>query len=174
MSSFFTIIGAITLGDDLVQQWLTSLVMSFLTGVFLTQPIQVALTTFFFVAIFRSPKEDELATREINRGVKKRQQLKRRDSNGEDVLVYEKDEPLVDIELDEMRQKRLKDLKVERFLKKIVWHALFSWLIYIVIYANQDTQAAFVYQSKLKANLINYKFNLNTSTTFDDVKINII
>ena len=166
VASFFIIIQGITLGDDLVQQWLTSLVMSFVTGVFLTQPAQVALTTFFFVAIFRSSKEDD--TGEINTGVQKRKQLKRRGSDGEDVLVNDKDAPLVNVELEEMRLKRQKELKVENILKKIVWHALFLWLVYVISYSNRDINA-YVYHTNLQVNLIEYRFDPIQSTVFDDV-----
>ena len=40
-SLFFIIVKGITFGDDKVRKWLTSLVISFLTSIFLTQPLQV-------------------------------------------------------------------------------------------------------------------------------------
>jgi polycystin 1L2 len=41
VSLFFIIVQGITFGDDKVSKWLTSLVISFLTSIFLTQPLQV-------------------------------------------------------------------------------------------------------------------------------------
>jgi len=38
---FFIIVQGITFGDDKVSKWLTSLLISFLTSIFLTQPLQV-------------------------------------------------------------------------------------------------------------------------------------
>jgi hypothetical protein len=47
VSLFFIIVQGITFGDDKVSKWLTSLVISFLTSIFLTQPIQVFLGSIF-------------------------------------------------------------------------------------------------------------------------------
>jgi hypothetical protein len=45
VSLFFIIVQGITFGDDKVSKWLTSLLISFLTSIFLTQPLQVFLST---------------------------------------------------------------------------------------------------------------------------------
>lgn len=50
--SFFIIVQGVQFGDEKVGKWLTSLVMSFVTGVFLTQPAQVALTTVLNFKLF--------------------------------------------------------------------------------------------------------------------------
>ena len=54
VSLFFVIIKGLTLGNEKVTKWLTSLIISFFSSMLLTQPIQIALLTFVFVAIFRS------------------------------------------------------------------------------------------------------------------------
>ena len=41
VSLFFTIVKGIEFGDEKVQKWLTSLLISFFTSLLLTQPIQV-------------------------------------------------------------------------------------------------------------------------------------
>ena len=41
ISLFFTAIKGIALGDEMVSKWLTSLLTSFVSSVFLTQPVQV-------------------------------------------------------------------------------------------------------------------------------------
>ncbi len=164
--SFFIIVQGVQFGDEKVGKWLTSLVMSFVTGVFLTQPAQVALTTFFFVAIFRSSKEDEQS--EVNGSVssKKKNTAKRRNSANDEVM-QENSSPLVDAELDELREKRMKELKIENIIKKCIWHSAFLWLIYVVSYSNRDINA-YSYQSAIKATFLQTPVN-KESVLFSDV-----
>lgn len=56
---FFIIVKGISFGDDLCRKWLTSFVISVLTSVCLTQPIQVILLSIFFVLVFRKSNEDK-------------------------------------------------------------------------------------------------------------------
>jgi len=49
VSLFFVIIKGIEFGDDKVQKWLTSLIVSFFSSILLTQPLKVALVTFFWL-----------------------------------------------------------------------------------------------------------------------------
>ena len=50
---FFIIVKGIEFGNEKVEKWLTSLLISILTSIFLTQPIQVICAALFFVLIFR-------------------------------------------------------------------------------------------------------------------------
>ena len=43
VSIFFIIVKGIEFGNDKVQKWLATILMSFLTSVFLTQPLQVRI-----------------------------------------------------------------------------------------------------------------------------------
>ena len=49
VSLFFIVIKGISLGDQKVAQWLTSLLSSFISSVLLTQPIQVFRQRFFYL-----------------------------------------------------------------------------------------------------------------------------
>ena len=51
--SFFILVKGIEFGNDKVEKWLTSLVVSFLASVFLTQPVKTVLMAFFFVTLCR-------------------------------------------------------------------------------------------------------------------------
>ena len=64
VSVFFIIIKGILFGDDKVTKWLTSFVISIFTSFLITQPIQVALVSMFFVFIFT--KADEMTTPDPN------------------------------------------------------------------------------------------------------------
>ena len=61
VSLFFIIIKGISLGDEKVAKWLTSLVSSFISSVLLTQPIQAFIISFVLVTIFRQSDEDKTA-----------------------------------------------------------------------------------------------------------------
>jgi hypothetical protein len=57
VSIFFIIIKGITFGNEKCAKWLTSIVVSLFTSVFLTQPIQVMLLSTFLVLIFRKSND---------------------------------------------------------------------------------------------------------------------
>ncbi len=59
ISLIFIIFRGITFGDEKVTKWITSLLVSFLTSLFLTQPLQVILIAFFFVLVFRKYDDDK-------------------------------------------------------------------------------------------------------------------
>ena len=59
VSIFFILIKGIEFGDAKVAKWLTSLLISFLTSVLLTQPVQVLLVSAFLVFIASDQQLDD-------------------------------------------------------------------------------------------------------------------
>lgn len=59
VSIFFIIVKGISFGDSLCRQWLTSFLISVVTSVLLTQPIQVALLSIFFILLFRKANDEQ-------------------------------------------------------------------------------------------------------------------
>jgi hypothetical protein len=59
VSIFFIIVKGIEFGDEKVSKWITSLLISFLSSVLLTQPIQALLFTFVFVMLLRKYDESK-------------------------------------------------------------------------------------------------------------------
>jgi len=49
VSLFFVIVKGIEFGDEIVQKWLTSLLISFFTSLLLTQPLQVTFFNHFLL-----------------------------------------------------------------------------------------------------------------------------
>ena len=45
------------LGDDKVKKWITSLLISFLSSILLTNPVKAAIVSFVLVTIFRSSND---------------------------------------------------------------------------------------------------------------------
>lgn len=54
ISLFFIISQSIMLGDDKVKKWITSLFISFVSSILLTNPVKAAIVSFVLVTILRS------------------------------------------------------------------------------------------------------------------------
>jgi hypothetical protein len=59
ISIFFILIKGIEFGEIKAKKWLTSLLVSFLASVFITQPLKVVLVASFCILLFRSSKDDQ-------------------------------------------------------------------------------------------------------------------
>ncbi|CAF0880040.1 unnamed protein product, partial [Brachionus calyciflorus] len=134
VSVFFIIVKSVSFGDEKVQKWLTSLVVSVLASVLLTQPIQVALVAFFFVVIFKS--SDDKKTEMVSYGKNKSKNYSKSDivSNESD----SKNPSLKEQDHDIIRQKKIKEKKILRIFMNIIFQALFLSILYIVAYSNRD------------------------------------
>ncbi len=68
-------------------------------------------------------------------------------------MIIEENQPVEDAELEELREKRKKENKIDSLLKKIVWHVMILWLIFAISYSNRDINAN-SYKKSLKALMI--------------------
>jgi hypothetical protein len=57
VSLFFVVIKGIEFGNEKVAKWLSSVTVSFLASMLLTQPLQLALVSLFFVALCRKTRQ---------------------------------------------------------------------------------------------------------------------
>jgi hypothetical protein len=170
---FFICAQGITFGNEKVEKWLTSFLTSVLSSVFLTQPIQVALTTFFFVSIFRKNTEfnkDTIQKKKIDQSDNVNEQITQNLNvkyfRNEDTLL-----PQSSGDMKEIRLERLKERKLKEVLKKAIMHSIFLMVLYATAFSNRNLNC-FKYQSVLnnqitKANtqsfsidLVNYFFFL--------------
>jgi hypothetical protein len=146
---FFIIMQGISFGDDKCTKWLTSIMVSFVTSILLTQPIQVALVALFFVTIFR--KSDE------------KNDLEADEDDGKELNKWKRPEYLTDLNgvlknniIDDYTQESLKELKKEqakrnrsrKLIKEIIFNAMFLWILFVVAYSTKDR------------NSFNYKNNI--------------
>ncbi|CAF0973552.1 unnamed protein product, partial [Brachionus calyciflorus] len=156
VSLFFTVIKGIEFGDEKVKKWLSSLAISFLTSIFLTQPIQVLLVALFFVLICR--KYDESQDSQTDS-----------DDNGEslnDMYTYSKfkyssDEKIEKFgmssdaqilkasELQAAREQRLREVKIWDAVREIVIYFIFLCVLFTVCYTNNGT-TSYGYQAMIK------------------------
>lgn len=59
VSLFFIIVKGIEFGNEKVEKWVTSLFLSFLMSIFLTQPVKMIFLTFLLVVLFKSFNDEE-------------------------------------------------------------------------------------------------------------------
>ena len=164
-SIVFIIFQGITFGDEKVQKWLTSLLVSFLASIFLTQPIQVSFFAFMLVMIFKSSTID-------NENIQTSHESSVQDdtiNNSEFMDInYERnyDEPLNGKELEAIRSRNKKEAQIKRNITRICVNLIFLLVIYFVSYTNRDLNS-FKYQHMLK-NLVLYR--KTTDTSYNQVK----
>ncbi len=160
VSIFFIIMQGISFGDDKCTKWLTSIMISFITSILLTQPIQVALVALFFVTIFR--KSDE------------KNELEADEDDGKELNKWKRPDYLTDFNaqnnnalIDDYSQEALKELKKEQIkrnrskqlIRELIFNAMFLWILFVVSYSNKDI------------NSFNYKRAIeNTFKTYDAVR----
>ena len=166
VSIVFIIFQGISFGDEKVGKWLTSLAVSFLTSVFLTQPLHVTAIAVLLAMIFKKPIDDntkDLIYHETNReSIQKSEQLEMGVYNGS--FGYQ---PMSEEELEMKRKERLKELKIQKIIKDVCVHSLFLLVLYFASYSNRDPNSYF-YQDALKRSLIQQKSLY--SPTFKEVK----
>jgi hypothetical protein len=138
----------ISFGNEKVQKWITSVLVSVVSSVFLTQPIQVALTAIFFVSVFRK------ATEFYQDKVKDKSELQ---NSEKDDFESSYDESFRfgprtvgnTANFDYMRRQRLKERKLKEILKKLFLHSMFLWVLFVTAFSNRELNC-FKYQNSLK------------------------
>ena len=155
VSLFMVYIKGLILGNAEVTKWVTSLVVSLFSGIFITQPIQVAVIAFIFVLIFRKPgdERDDLAENYCDERLAELQVkgATNKLGKGEDLANTEAFKRLTFKEkkdLTEIRHKRMIEKKMYRAVAEIIIFAIFLFFVAIVSMQNQN-QNSFKYQTAL-------------------------
>ena len=164
------IIKGIEFGDEKVTKWLTSLIVSFLSSILLTQPIQVctffrfkyinlfrskffifkvAMVTFFLVSLFRSFDDKK----ELDNDDENQQKLNKWEGSNDDYL-NEKSRYLVgsfvtqNLDKEKLIEERLKQMKIkkcQKIIREIIFNFVFIWVLIVICYTNRN-QNSFNYQ----------------------------
>jgi hypothetical protein len=150
ISLFFICAEGITFGDEKVSKWVTSFMSSVLSSVFLTQPIQVALTTLLLVSIFRKNTEfskvaieDEKRIEENDDDDNVRTIVRARDFRNKDGLL-----PKAHHELHAVRLELTKQRKLKYILLKAIMQGIFLSMLFITAYSNRNLNC-YKYQAAL-------------------------
>jgi hypothetical protein len=153
VSVFFIIVKGIEFGQEKVTKWLTSLFVSFLSSVLITQPAQVILLAVLLVLIFRryDDKSDfemdhEDDGRSLNKkwhNIEQNKELFGTEANIKSLSLLEQ------AELEEARRARLKKVRMMKALQEIVIYLIFLASLFIVAYSNYGI-SSYNYQRTIK------------------------
>ncbi|XP_046581985.1 LOW QUALITY PROTEIN: uncharacterized protein LOC124289408 [Haliotis rubra] len=149
-SAFFTILYSMEWGKEKSNEWLIAFVLSFFQSVIVVQPIKVLLIVAFIACILKKPELDE---EDLNENIdnvlapdeellSKKQDpatvsailLQRKMANSEYAPPDTKD-------LDEVRDLRLKEIKMEAVLKEIIIYTFFVLVIFFLSYQQRDSDS---------------------------------
>jgi polycystin 1L2 len=150
VSIFFIIMQGISFGDDKCTKWLTSIMVSFITSILLTQPIQVALVALFFVTICRKSdeKNDLEADEDDGKGLNKW----KRPEYLKDLNELSQTNMIDDYTTESLRELKKKEIKRKRskqLLRELVFNAMFLSTLFAVSYSNKDMNS-FKYKQSIE------------------------
>lgn len=123
-SAIVIILYSLSWGGDTANEWLTSILVSFVQDIFLTQPIKVILIASLLALLLKKPPNPEKA---------------RGSPRWKNKLKQKSITPLKGEELEKARLVRKKIFKTARVFTEIVTYVLFAILLFIVCYGNRKT-----------------------------------
>ncbi|XP_013386314.1 uncharacterized protein LOC106155845 [Lingula anatina] len=166
MVTFF----GISFGDTKARKWITSMLISFVTSVFLTEPIKIFLLAIFFSMIIKKVDEDE--EEEEGQEDEEDPQLQHDelllhppDTYGAAKprkIAYKPPDPTL---LEQARENRLKELRMYDILREIIFYSVFVWMLLVISYGNRDP-----YNFYLREHMEN-EFVFKGHTTIDFTKL---
>ncbi|XP_014667045.1 PREDICTED: polycystic kidney disease protein 1-like 2 isoform X2 [Priapulus caudatus] len=139
-SMFFILLYGIQFGDLLCQKWLSSLFISFLFDVLITQPLKVFLLAVFFSCVCKNTDiEDDDADfdqEEVN--LNEDEEWMHQD--GVYVLRSQRSgyKPPPTAELNAARETRFKEMKMFEILRDLGIYIFFLWIVWVVSYSQRD------------------------------------
>jgi hypothetical protein len=140
VSLFFICAEGITFGDEKVAKWITSFMTSVFSSVFLTQPIQVALTTFLLVSICRKNTEFSKVTVEAEKQIKVDEDEDEIAPNVTASQFRDQDRmlPKDHQEFHTVRLERTKQRKLKQILIKAIMHGVFLSALFITAFSTRN------------------------------------
>ncbi|XP_055954867.1 uncharacterized protein LOC126810750 isoform X1 [Patella vulgata] len=166
--AFVTFYG-ITFQDEKCKKWITSMLTSFFTSVFITQPVKVFLTAIFFSLVVKNPgeeEEDEVEDEEAHKLGADEEYLHFEDGYGATrprKIGYKPPDPA---ELEKARIQRLNEIKMWEIVREIVFYAFFLWILMVISYRNRSPDA-YYYKDSLQKTFIE---NTETNHWFSKVR----
>ncbi|XP_059152857.1 polycystin-1-like protein 2 [Physella acuta] len=132
----------ISFQDSTCKKWITSLIISFFTSVFITQPIKVILTAIFLSLIIRNPGEDEddEESDEETYPINTEDGFMHTDIDGSFAAARPKKvgyKPPNPKEIERMREIRLKEVKMWGVIREILFYSMFLWILLIITHRSR-------------------------------------
>ena len=143
-SGSFVIMYGMEFGPDKSAMWLSSMTISFLQDVLLTQPIKVFILATLFALLIKDPKKaEEDSYAEVNALANDEEWLHK---NTEDLdpemqqtlKTLINDKPPDEAKLEIARQLRMKEKQMKSIIREIVWYIIFLLVLLTISYGNRD------------------------------------
>ncbi|XP_012934947.1 polycystic kidney disease protein 1-like 2 [Aplysia californica] len=158
----------ISFQDSTCKKWITSLIISFFTSVFITQPIKVILTAVFLSLIVKNPGEED------DEDVDERNTVNTDDDflhPGGDAFAAARPKtigykPPNPKELERVRSKRIKEVKMWAVVREILFYCIFLWVLLVVSYRNRSA-AHFHYKDTMVRTFIKSR---DTDINFEKIQ----
>ncbi|KAG1655025.1 Polycystic kidney disease protein 1-like 2 [Nymphon striatum] len=176
VSLFFLWAYGITFGNEKTTQWFTSLIISTLCSIFLTQPLKVVLLALVFSMVCKNLDQDEDDA----------------DEDEEDPCLADDEEwlhaemntrrkrppkLLNTAEMQSLREKREKELEMYSIAKEVFAYLMFLWILLTLSYGNRDPSAIHLRQTLFNiflkpgdSNIDYYKFVRNETKLYEWIK----
>ncbi|CAL1538860.1 unnamed protein product, partial [Lymnaea stagnalis] len=158
----------ISFKDETCRKWITSLLVSFFTSVFITQPIKVFLFAVVLSIIFKNPKdeeEDEEDDEELP-NIDPESELLHNEVMGAakpKKIGYKPPDPQV---LEKIRATRLKEIQMWAIIREVVIYAFFLWILMLISY-RQLGAGNFLYKDTMKRVFID---SVQTDADFETLR----
>lgn len=123
-SAVVIILYSLSWGGDTANEWLTSILVSFVQDIFLTQPIKVIILASLLALLLKKPPNPEKP---------------RGSPHWKNKIKYKKFLPPKGEELEEARMARKKLLKTARVFMEICTYIFFAILLFIICYGNRKS-----------------------------------
>ncbi|KAG1652539.1 Polycystic kidney disease protein 1-like 2 [Nymphon striatum] len=163
VSLFFLWAYGITFGNDKTTKWFTSLIVSFLCSIFLTQPIKVMLVTLLLSMVCKNINQDEDDADEDE----EEPELADDEEWTHTAAGFSKKSNLPDIlnskEVMNARERREKEVKMYAIAREILSYLFFLWILLTISYGNRDPNAIMlkntITNAYLKPGHLDYDFD---------------
>ncbi|CAL1543663.1 unnamed protein product [Lymnaea stagnalis] len=142
MSASLVTFYGISFKDETCKKWITSLIISFFTSVFITQPVKVILTAIFLSLVIKNPgeEEDDEENDEETYPINKDDSFLHTEIQGSFAAARPKKvgyKPPNPKELAKLREIRLNEVKMWAVIREILFYSMFLWVLLIISHRNR-------------------------------------
>ncbi|XP_028400602.1 uncharacterized protein LOC114523771 [Dendronephthya gigantea] len=140
VSAFFLVLYGLQFGRVVSSQWLTSMTVSFVQDVLITEPLKVFAMAIVVALIIKKPESSDLDTTDHEQTIVNHQ-LQNTDNNDSDLpnhddILHLKPPDKKDLET--ARNKRLKELRTGALLKELGVYVVFLFCLSTVVYKSKN------------------------------------
>ncbi|KAK3767525.1 hypothetical protein RRG08_003958 [Elysia crispata] len=161
----------ISFKDDQCKKWITSLIMSFFTSVFITQPLKVILTALLLSLIFKDSGDEEI-TEDAEDILQDASQLEcLHDTMDPNTISQARPQkfayqPPTEEQLETIRSQRLKEVRMWAVIREILAYCIFIIILLVLCHRNRGPNN-FWYKDTMYRTFIK---STDTSINFEKIK----